>query len=132
MEIEKLEAFLDKRGDLTPLEFSDLPFSPKRIFVVKNVERGLRRGEHAHKKTKQFLICLKGAIKVVTHNGESYDEGILTEGYSTFIETYHWDWQEFLTGNDILLIVCSTPYNENDYIFSFIKFLKITRARRND
>lgn len=132
MEIKKLNAFHDERGDLTPLEFSDLPFTPQRLFIVKNVEKGIERGKHAHHKTRQFLICLKGIIKVVTHDGIAYDEGLLSEGYATLIETYHWDWQEFLTGDDTLLVICSTSYNMKDYIFNWDKFLKITKERRND
>jgi hypothetical protein len=132
MEIKKLNAFHDSRGDLTPLEFSDLPFTPQRLFIVKNVEKGIKRGEHAHHKTRQFLICLKGIIKVVAHNGIAYNERILSEGSSTLIETYHWDYQEFLTGNDILLVICSTPFDLKDYILDFDEFLEITKERKND
>lgn len=131
MEIKKLNAFYDKRGDLTPLEFSDLPFTPQRLFIVKNVEKNIKRGEHAHHKTRQYLICLKGIIKVVTHDGRAYDEAILSEGYTTLIEAYHWDYQEFLTGNDTLLVICSTPYDKKDYILNFDQFLKITKGERN-
>ncbi len=132
MEIKKLNTFHDSRGDLTPLEFFDLPFIPQRLFIVKNCEKGIKRGEHAHHKTKQFLICLKGIIKVVTHDGIAYDEGLLSEGYSTLIETYHWDWQEFLTGNDVLLVICSTPFDLKDYILDFDEFLEITKRRKNN
>lgn len=132
MEIKQVHSFFDRRGDLTPLEFSDLPFTPQRLFIVKNCEKGIKRGEHAHHKTKQFLICLKGEIKVVTHDGIRYDEGILKEGYSTLIETYQWDYQEFLTGNDILIVVCSTPFDLKDYILDFNTFKEIMKERRND
>jgi len=127
MEIKKLYSFCDWRGDLTPLEFSDLPFVPQRLFIVKNVEKGIKRGEHAHHKTRQFLICIRGEIKVVTHNGIKYDETVLIEGQTALIEPYHWDWQEFLTGDDILLVVCSTPFDLNDYILNFNSFLEISR-----
>lgn len=131
MEIKKLHSFYDWRGDLTPLEFSDLPFTPKRLFIVKNVEKGIKRGEHAHYETRQFLICLKGEIKVVTHDGKAFDEGILYEGHTTLIEPFHWDYQEFLTGNDILLVVCSTPFDLKDYILDFDQFKEIAGNDRH-
>jgi len=129
MEIKKLYSFYDWRGDLTPLEFYDLPFTPKRLFIVKNCEKGIRRGEHAHHKTQQLLICLKGEIKVVTHNGKSKEVGILKEGCTTLIKAYHWDYQEFLSGDDVLLVVCSTPFDIKDYILNFDDFLRITKER---
>lgn len=130
MEIKKLNSSYDWRGDLTPLEFSDLPFTPQRLFIVKNVEKGIKRGEHAHHKTRQFLICLKGEIKVASHDGIKYDEAILKEGFSTLIDTYHWDYQEFLTGDDILLVICSTPFDLKDYILDFDEFLEIMRTKK--
>ncbi len=132
MDKSSLKSFRDDRGDLTPLEFSDLPFLAQRLFVVKNCKTGIKRGEHAHYKTRQFLMCLKGRIKVVTHDGIKYDEEIITEGETTLIEPYHWDWQEFLTGNDVLLVVCSTPFDIHDYILNFERFLEITKERRDD
>ncbi len=130
--MKKLKAFKDQRGDLTPLEFSELPFFPRRLFIVKNCKRGIIRGEHAHYTTRQFLVCVKGIIKVVTHDGEKEDEEILLEGQTTLIEPYLWDYQQFMTGDDILLVVCSTSFNLNDYILAFDKFLEITKERKND
>lgn len=127
MEIKKLRAFWDMRGDLTPLEFKDLPFLPQRLFIVKNSPAGTRRGEHAHYKTMQYLICLKGEIRVVIHNGQTWDKRIITEGETVLIDKLHWDYQEFLTGKDVLLVICNTSFNQEDYISNFDTFLKITR-----
>lgn len=131
MEIKKFKVFEDERGDLTPIEFSDLPFIPQRIFIVKNCEKGIKRGGHAHHKTQQLLICLKGSIKAVTHDGVIESTGILNEGDTAFIDTYQWDYQEFLTGNDVLLVLCSTPFNIDDYILNYEDFLRIARERND-
>ena len=58
--IQKIKSFTDERGNLLPIEFSQLDFDPKRIFVVNDVPVGDVRGNHAHYKTKQYLICTKG------------------------------------------------------------------------
>ncbi len=39
-----------------------LPFKSKRFFIVTNI-KGVR-GEHAHYKCKQFMICLNGKIQI--------------------------------------------------------------------
>ena len=36
-----------------------------------------------------------------------------------------WDSQVFTTGNDILLSICSTAYDREDYIEDFDEFLRI-------
>ena len=122
--IEKLKFFGGKKEDLTPIEFKDLPFYPQRLFVVKNVPVRVRRGEHAHYQTKQFLICLKGRIKVVLHNGVIEQKFYITEGETILIDRMIWDYQEFMTGRDILLVICSTSYNERDRITDFKEFRK--------
>ena len=128
MEIKDLKNFRDLRGDLTPIEFNDLPFIPQRLFIVKNCQPGIKRGEHAHYKTRQYLICLKGCIKVVTHNGDVWADQTLREGQATLIEALNWDYQEFLTGNDILLVICSTSFDLDDYILDFEEFKHIVRS----
>lgn len=54
----------DERGALTPVEFSALPFTPQRIFVVRDVPAGEARGGHAHRTNTQALICLQGEVRV--------------------------------------------------------------------
>jgi dTDP-4-dehydrorhamnose 3,5-epimerase-like enzyme len=127
MQIIKLKTFNDQRGDLTPIEFRDLMFSPHRIFVVRNVPKGIRRGEHAHFRTWQHLMCLKGQINVGLHNGVTQEEAIINEGESVLIKNLIWDYQDFLTGQDVLLVMCSTEYDKMDYITDFDQFLKIVK-----
>jgi dTDP-4-dehydrorhamnose 3,5-epimerase-like enzyme len=122
--MHKYTTFEDNRGSLLPIEFSSLPFTPKRVFVVKNVPAGIRRGGHAHYKTRQFLICLKGEILVhLQYNKEKYEETTISENESILIPNMVWDWQEFITGDDVLMVMCSTEFDENDYIRNFEKFI---------
>ena len=125
--IEKLKRFKDGRGDLLPLNFSNLPFVPKRTFLVINVPKGVRRGDHAHFSTKQFLICLKGEICVELFDGDitlSYD---LKEGDGIYVPEMMWDSQVFKTGEDLLLVFASTEYNKSDYITCKSKFTNLKK-----
>src|SRR5262245_28042653 len=46
----RLPNFKDMRGEIVPVEFTrDLPFVPKRHFIVYGVPDGRVRGEHAHR-----------------------------------------------------------------------------------
>jgi dTDP-4-dehydrorhamnose 3,5-epimerase-like enzyme len=127
MIITEFKSFSDERGDLLPVEFKNLPFIPIRIFIVKNASKGCRRGGHAHFKTWQLLICLKGRINVFLHDGSTQEEAIIEEGQSVLIENLVWDYQDFLTDQDVLLVLCSTLYNEKDYITDFDEFLRIKK-----
>lgn len=116
--------FKDFRGELTPLEFSELPFKVQRLFFVKNVPAGAIRGEHAHFQTQQFLICLKGQIEVGLEEYSSKTI-LLEENEGVFIDKMIWDWQRFLTNDSILLVLCSSSYCEDDYIFNKQQFLDL-------
>ena len=85
-----MQIYKDERGtlevlnmDSIPLVLSQypmIPFEPKRCFRVQNVPVGTKRGNHAHKKTKQFCIVLKGTILFDLNFGWSGKLQTLTEG----------------------------------------------------
>lgn len=98
------------------MEFDGLPFVPKRIFWVKDVPAGEERGGHAHYVTEQYLICLSGRVLVTLFDGKDRDIFELSAGRAVLIPRMVWDTQKFLTGSDIILVLCSTSYNPRDYI----------------
>tara|TARA_Y100000593_G_scaffold92797_2_gene185580 strand:+ start:2969 stop:3352 length:384 start_codon:yes stop_codon:yes gene_type:complete len=120
--------FKDEDGTLVPIELKNLPFEAKRIFYVCNVPKGEERGMHAHYETKQILTCIQGRIKVKLHNGKELTETLLQENESVFIDKMIWDSQVFLTGNDVLLSICSTEYSIEDYIDDFQIFLDVAKG----
>jgi len=123
--MDNIQSFNDFRGKLTPIEFNILSFEPKRIFYVQNVPVNTIRGNHAHYNTKQYLVCLKGLIEVVLNDGKNETFIILSENQAVFVDNMIWDSQKFLEENSTLLVLCSTEYNPNDYIFDFEFFKKI-------
>ena len=57
-------------------------------------------------------------------NNLSY-EIILKKGESILVNNMIWDYQKFMTGDDVLLVLCSTPFDKTDYIDDKEKFTKI-------
>ena len=129
IKIEKINIFSDNRGDLLPIEFNNLPIIPKRIFTVNNVPENLIRGNHSHFETIQMLICISGEIEVILHDGISEKKYIIRKGEYILVDKLIWDSQKFLTKNSSLLVICSTEYNHDDYIFDFEHFLKIKNSQ---
>jgi hypothetical protein len=120
-----LRRISDPDGSLFPIEFSELPFLPKRVFYVTGVPAGEERGKHAHYTTKQILICVQGSILAKIDTGAQKTEVLLKSGQYTIVNELEWDSQVFLTGDDILLVICSTSYDKSDYIEDYGQFLEL-------
>ena len=125
MSVRQLKNIIESEGILIPIEFKDLVFIPKRIFYVTDVPKGEERGKHAHFETMQYLICVQGKLIVKLFDGKITTTHSLIKGQSVFVDKMIWDSQIYLTGNDIMLSVCSTEYNPKDYINNKQEFIKL-------
>ncbi len=116
----------DLRGDLSVGEFErNLPFLPKRYFIVYDVPSTETRGEHAHKKCHQFLICVAGSVSVVVDDGIRREEVLLDNpNTGLFIPAGIWGIQYKYSANGTLLVFASEYYDASDYIRNYEEFLK--------
>jgi dTDP-4-dehydrorhamnose 3,5-epimerase-like enzyme len=113
----------DDRGDLSVIE--KLPFKVKRVYWIKGNNK--KRGEHAHHKTTQCLICIKGKCKINLDDGKEKSEILLdTDKKGLIVKPYIWHSMEF-ENDSILLILASKEYKEKDYIRDYNKFLKAVK-----
>ena len=70
-----LRSAVDLRGRLLAAEIgSQLPFTPKRAFLVCEVPTAEVRGEHAHHTLEQVLICVHGELSVMVDDGRARAE----------------------------------------------------------
>jgi len=107
----------DGRGQLFPYEFKNQPFVPKRIFVVRSVPVNTVRGLHSHKKQRQVIICLSGAIEIELRiSGNSASLILDSPEVGLLIEPGVWASQKFLKENTIQLAMASGPYDPADYM----------------
>ena len=128
MLFQAVDKYIDDRGCLVAI--NELPFDAKRVFYVTNVPKGETRGRHAHYRNKQILICLSGEISVKLDSGRFIKHFKLKQNDSVFVNNLTWDEQTYETGNDILLAICSTEYDDYDYIRDYNEFKKIIQERR--
>jgi dTDP-4-dehydrorhamnose 3,5-epimerase-like enzyme len=104
----------DERGTLLPLEFSDLPFTPCRAFIVSEVPTGKVRGRHAHRDGDQFLVCLAGRVLVDMRYQERHEQCVLEDGSEgLFIGSGVWAQQTYLEEGSMLLVFASVPYERD-------------------
>lgn len=120
MKTEAFKVFSDRRGDLIPIEFDKIPFVPKRCFVIDNVNAGEVRGRHRHKECLQYLICTSGVVYVdyiIAREDKSiYGRQYLSKGVGIFIDKMTWVDLVFKEYDSRLLVLCSHPYDPDDYI----------------
>jgi dTDP-4-dehydrorhamnose 3,5-epimerase-like enzyme len=123
---KKWPEYSGPEGSLVPIEFADIPFEPKRVFYVYGAPQNQVRGMHAHHTTQQVLTCLRGKIKVGLDDGKNVTETTLNENESIFVDQMIWDSQIFLTEDTILMSICSSAYDLDDYILDYSTFKKLT------
>ena len=108
---------IQDRGTLSYVDFDDIKFKPQRMYFIYGVPKGEVRGKHGHKEDLQYLTCVKGKVKVRLISKDKIEEKILNVGESIFVDKMVWGEQEYLTGDDILHVLCSTKFDQNDYIY---------------
>ena len=123
--LHSLPKFSDIRGDLAVGEFaSEIPFTPKRFFLVYSVPSEDTRGEHAHRACHQFLVCVHGQCSVVVDEGSARRELKLdspTKGLH--IPPLIWAIQYKYSPDAVLLVFASEAYDPDDYIRDYDEFL---------
>ena len=124
----QIPEFLDNRGSLYVVNFSDLPFMPQRIFYIKDVPTFEDRGNHAHKSCHQILIALNGSVEVelINTDGSAYFN-LSNPKLGLHIPPLNWGIQKNFQEGTILLVLASEPYNKNEYITQFEEFKELVK-----
>lgn len=121
----KLPVFEDKRGGLCSIEFSKLPFKPKRVYFIYGASE--KRGGHAHTKEKEVFVCVQGSFTAKIHDGKGFHTFKMNKPGSA-IYTANLVWHEFenFSKDAIMLALSGTLYDgRKGYIEDFARFLKI-------
>jgi len=120
----------DLRGSLSYGETQrHVPFEVKRYFLVFDVTNENIRGEHAHRKLHQFLLCVAGRCHVVTDDGSQRHEFVLdTPTKGLHIPPMVWATQFKFTRDAILLVFASDFYDAADYIRDYAEFRSLRDA----
>lgn len=129
--LHRLKRIQDMRGDLSVGEFPrDIPFEPKRYFLVFNVPSEKTRGEHAHHQCHQFLICVKGSCAVVVDDGKSRCEVLLeSPDMGIHLPPMTWGIQYKYSSDAVLLVFTSEYYDASDYIRNYSEFINIVQSK---
>ncbi len=110
-------------GYLTVAENPDLPFEVKRMFWTYYTPEQVVRGRHAHHETEMILVAVAGRIIVTTEDRDGMIQTFPLEkpNEGLYIPPYSWHTMQY-SHNAVQLVLCSTTYDEADYIRDYEAF----------
>lgn len=120
IEIPKIE---DRRGNLSVIEGSTIPFVFKRVYYLYDVPSGSKRGGHAHIGQQEFLIPLSGSFDVVLKDGKSIKTETLNKpNVGLLIVSGIWRELKNFSSGSVCLVLSSDEFSEEDYIREYKEF----------
>ena len=119
----------EARGRLVALEAgAPLPFIPRRCFIIMDVPRKDIRGEHAHKKLHQYLLCVRGSVRVRLDDGRGRRTVKLSDpSRGLHIPPMVWAAQYDYSPDAVLVVFASAKYDAGDYIRDYAEFRRRVR-----
>jgi hypothetical protein len=102
----------------------NLPFEIKRTYWVYATPENIERGNHANRKGSQVFISMVGEINIFLENkkGIKYHYTLSNPNQGLYIPAMHW--RRVQMGPEVVcLILCSSVYEESDYIRDYKEFL---------
>lgn len=126
-ELVELPKFLDRRGNLSFIEEeSQLPFRVRRVYWIYDVPGGEKRGGHAFRETQEMIVALSGSFDVLLHDGEkAYKYSLNRSYYGVLVPKMMWRQLENFSTNSLALIIASTDYTQEEYIYDFEEFKRM-------
>lgn len=124
--------YVDSNGILCVYEGGrHVPFCIKRIFMV-TAREGDVRGDHAHKKCTQLLICVSGKIRVTCDDGSVVSEYHLANmGVGLLVPPGIWAQEEYLVDDAVLMVLCDRNYETEDYIRDYNDFKSFLESKES-
>lgn len=125
-EIIELPRIFDDRGNLSVIEEgAPLPFPIERVYWIYDVPGGESRGSHAFRSQDEFIVALSGSFDVVLHDGSTEQRISLNRSYKgVFVPRMTWRRLDNFSTNSLCLVLSSTSYDPDDYIWDFETFVK--------
>ena len=108
--------------------FSQVPFVIARMFTL-TAPLGARRGEHAHRRCTQFMLCVHGSVDVLCDDGR--DKEVFTldrNNLALCVPPTIWNTVVFKEDRSVVMVLCDRPFEEADYMRTYLEFLAFRKA----
>lgn len=122
----ELPSNTDGRGALVYSEWRHLPFEPRRVFWIYDVQKDKTRGGHAHATCQEAVFAVSGSFDIWIDDGsgrETYH--VSTPNVGVHVGAGVWcELYNFAPGT-VCVVLASTDYEPNGYINDYAEFKKI-------
>ena len=127
--IINLPKFEDPRGNLSFIEEEEhIPFTIERTYWIYDVPGGQVRGGHAFKKQQELIVALSGSFDVLVDDGKKKEIFSLNRSYyGLYVPAGLWRQMQNFSTNSLALVLSSTQFNADDYIYDYEAFLNFRR-----
>jgi hypothetical protein len=124
-----LPRIFDDRGNLSFIEAQrHIPFKIARIYWIYDVPGGEKRGGHAFRSGEEFLIALSGSFDVEVNDGKDSQRFPLNRSYmGLLVPAMNWRTLDNFSTNSVCLVLASTPYDEEDYLYEYTDFKQLLK-----
>jgi hypothetical protein len=128
-QIINLPKIKDLRGNLSFIEENNhVPFKIKRSYWIYDVPGGESRGGHVYKENQEFIVALSGSFDVILHDGTKREVISLNRSYyGLYVPQGIWRQMDNFSTNALALVLASTYFDKNDYIYDFEEFKKLIK-----
>lgn len=116
--------FREERHNLSLLEEGmHIPFPIRRIFYIYDIPGGETRGGHANRANTEVVIALSGSFDIHLSDGrETRSFTLNRSNIGLLVPPGLWVVMDNFTTGTVVLCLCSTPYDEKDYIRDLATF----------
>src|ERR1700733_15274951 len=107
---------------------AQVPFKIARMFTLQ-APLGAVRGEHAHRRCSQFMLCVSGAVDIACADGR--EERVFSldrSNLALLVPPTIWNTVTVRKDNSVLAVLCDRPYEAHDYIRDFGQFVAFREA----
>jgi WxcM-like, C-terminal len=116
-------------GELVALEAgAQVPFVIERVFTII-APPGAKRGNHAHRRCAQFLLCVCGAVDIHCDDGREHRTFTLDHGdQALLVPPMIWNTVDFRKAGSAIIVLCDRRYEWDDYILDYAEFTSMRNA----
>jgi dTDP-4-dehydrorhamnose 3,5-epimerase-like enzyme len=108
--------------------FAQVPFTIARAFTVTAV-LGAERGQHAHRRCAQFMVCVHGAVEVFCDDSREQQTFILDRNnLALHVPPTIWNNVIIKQEQSVVMVLCDRPFEEADYMRTYPEFLAFRKA----
>lgn len=127
--IIELPKITDPRGNLSIIEqCKEIPFDIKRVYWMYDIPGGVSRGSRALKATDEFIVALSGSFDAEIDDGKECMTFTLNRSYlGLYVPKGLWRTMTNFSTNALALVLSSTDYSDDDYIFDYEEFKNIAQ-----